>query len=148
MMKTQVAADFPIVGSVAVTWKGATNLTGRPLHVARPNSWFTKRTSSGVDLDAALRHHFSQVTIADAVLAVPAHAQQDDLDRKTTAFENQQQSGSIANRAGLQGTVNATVPSQRVPSRGWIKFQRDRSAVITSLPMSTALPAILPSWPA
>jgi hypothetical protein len=38
-----------------------------------------------VNLNATLSHHLSQVAVADAVLAVPAYAQQDDLCRKATA---------------------------------------------------------------
>jgi hypothetical protein len=37
----------------------------------------------------------------DAVLAVPAHAQQDDLDRKATALEQSQQDGSSTGRPSL-----------------------------------------------
>jgi hypothetical protein len=35
-----------------------------------------------VDLDTTLLHHLGQITVADAVLAVPAPAQQDDLNGK------------------------------------------------------------------
>jgi hypothetical protein len=31
-----------------------------------------------IDLDTTLLHHFGEIAVADAVLAVPAHAQQDD----------------------------------------------------------------------
>jgi hypothetical protein len=44
-----------------------------------------------VNVDTALLHHLSQVSIADAVFAVPAHAQQDDLDREAAALEQRQQ---------------------------------------------------------
>jgi len=54
-----------------------------------------------VDADAALGHHFGEIAIADAVLAVPAHAQQDDLDRKATALEQGQQDGSSTGRPFL-----------------------------------------------
>jgi hypothetical protein len=47
-----------------------------------------------VNLNATLLHHLSQVAVADAVLAVPAYAQQDDLRRKATAFEQKQQGSS------------------------------------------------------
>jgi hypothetical protein len=40
-----------------------------------------------VDVDPTLLHHLGQIAIADAVCAVPAHAQKDDLDRKATALE-------------------------------------------------------------
>jgi hypothetical protein len=36
-----------------------------------------------VDGDAALVHHFLEVSVADAVTAVPADAEQDDLGRET-----------------------------------------------------------------
>ena len=51
-----------------------------------------------IDADTALRHHFGQITIADPALAVPAHAQQDDLNRKAAALEQRQQDGSSKNR--------------------------------------------------
>src|SRR3712207_5657443 len=47
-----------------------------------------------VDLDTALLHHFGEIAVADAVLAVPAHAQQDDLNWKAAALEQGQQGGS------------------------------------------------------
>jgi hypothetical protein len=43
-----------------------------------------------VDLDATFLHHLSQITVADAILAVPAHTQQDDLNRKATVLEEGQ----------------------------------------------------------
>jgi hypothetical protein len=43
-----------------------------------------------IDADTALGHHFSQIAIADPILAVPAHAQQDDLDWETAALEQRQ----------------------------------------------------------
>jgi hypothetical protein len=39
-------------------------------------------------LDAALLHHLRQIAIADPVLAGLANTHQDDLNRKTTAFEH------------------------------------------------------------
>ena len=53
------------------------------------------------DADPALGHHFSQVAIADPVLAVPAHAQQDGLNGKAAALEQRQQDGSSIGRSGL-----------------------------------------------
>src|SRR5512132_4226887 len=41
-----------------------------------------------VDGDAALVHHFLKVPVADAVTAVPADAEQDDLGRKPAALEH------------------------------------------------------------
>jgi hypothetical protein len=41
-----------------------------------------------VDGDAALGHHFLEVPVADAVAAVPADAEQDDLGWKPAAFEH------------------------------------------------------------
>ena len=61
------------------------------------------KDSGWVDGDTALRHHLGQIAVADAVLTVPAHAQQDDLDRKATALEQRQQGGSSMNRASLDG---------------------------------------------
>jgi hypothetical protein len=46
-----------------------------------------------VDGDAALGHHFLKVPVADAVAAVPADAEQDDLDRKPAALEHRHQGG-------------------------------------------------------
>ena len=40
-----------------------------------------------VDADTAFGHHLGQIAIADPVLAVPAHAQKDDLNREATALE-------------------------------------------------------------
>jgi D-ribose pyranose/furanose isomerase RbsD len=55
----------------------------------------------GVNLDTTLLHHLDQITVADAVLAVPAHAQQEDLDRKAAALEQGQKGGSLTNRPSL-----------------------------------------------
>jgi hypothetical protein len=38
----------------------------------------------------ALLHHLGEVTVAETVLSEPAHAQQDDLNREATAFEDRQ----------------------------------------------------------
>jgi hypothetical protein len=54
-----------------------------------------------VNLNPALLHHLSQVSVPDAVLAVPAHAQQDDLNRKAAALEDRQQDGSSTGRPSL-----------------------------------------------
>jgi hypothetical protein len=64
-----------------------------------------------VDAYTALLHHLGEITVADPVLAVLAHAQQDRLDRKATALEQGQQDAS--RRAALEyiGRVNATVPN-------------------------------------
>jgi hypothetical protein len=53
-----------------------------------------------VNLDTTLLHHFGQITVADPVLAIPAHTQQDDLDQKAAALENRLQSGSLDSRSG------------------------------------------------
>ena len=53
------------------------------------------------DADTALGHHFGQIAIADPVLAVPAHAQQDDLNRKAAALEQRQQDGSSDSLSSL-----------------------------------------------
>jgi hypothetical protein len=54
-----------------------------------------------VDLNTTLQHHLGEIAVADAVLAVPADAQQDDLDRKAAAFEQGQQDGSSDSRLSL-----------------------------------------------
>lgn len=54
-----------------------------------------------IDADPALGHHFCQIAIADPVLAVAAHAQQDNRDRKTAALEQRQQDGSSNDRPSL-----------------------------------------------
>ncbi len=48
----------------------------------------------GIDRDTTLLHHFGQIAIADPILAVPAHAQQDDLNREAAALEHRQQDSS------------------------------------------------------
>lgn len=63
-----------------------------------------------VDADAALPHHFGQIAIAEAVLAVSADAQQDDRDRKATALEQGRQDDSPTDCGPLNTKVNATVP--------------------------------------
>jgi hypothetical protein len=52
---------------------------GMTLHRAEDLGW--------VHVDAALLPHLGEITVTDAVLTEPAHAQQDDLNRKATAFE-------------------------------------------------------------
>jgi hypothetical protein len=54
-----------------------------------------------VDQDAALLHHLSQIAVADAILAVPGHAQQDNLNGKAAALEQRQQGGSSTGRIPL-----------------------------------------------
>jgi hypothetical protein len=56
-----------------------------------------------VDLDSTLLHHLGQIAVADAVLAVPPHPQQDDLGWKATALEQRQQDGSSVDRPSLYG---------------------------------------------
>jgi hypothetical protein len=51
--------------------------------------------------DTAFLHHLGEIAIADPILAVPAHAQQDDLNRKAATFEQRQQNGSSTGRSGL-----------------------------------------------
>jgi hypothetical protein len=41
-----------------------------------------------IDGDAAFAHHFLKVPLADAIAAVPADAEQDDLGRKPAALEH------------------------------------------------------------
>ena len=65
-------------------------LRGIALDLTEDRAW--------IDADTALRHHFGEITIADPVLAVPAHAQQDDSDWKATALEQGQRSGSSDGR--------------------------------------------------
>jgi hypothetical protein len=69
------------------------DLWGIALNPAKDGGW--------VDLDTTLLHHLGQIPVADAVLAVRAHAQQDDLDRKATALEQSQQDGSSTGRPSL-----------------------------------------------
>src|SRR3712207_1235922 len=69
------------------------DLRGIALDPTKDRAW--------TDTDTALGHHFSQIAIADPVLAVPAHAQQDDLDWETAALEQRQQGGSSIGRSGL-----------------------------------------------
>jgi hypothetical protein len=57
--------------------------------------------SEWINGDTALLHHFEKIAIADAILAVLAHAQQDDLDRKATAPEQRQQDDSSHSRSSL-----------------------------------------------
>lgn len=40
-----------------------------------------------IDIDAALSQHLLQLTVADAVFAVPAYRPQDDVTLKISAFE-------------------------------------------------------------
>jgi hypothetical protein len=51
--------------------------------------------------DTAFGHHLGEIAIADAVLAVPAHAQQDDLNWEAAALEQRHGSGSLMNRSSL-----------------------------------------------
>jgi hypothetical protein len=53
-----------------------------------------------VDGDAAFAHHFLKVPVADAVAAVPADAEQDDLGRKPAALEHRYQ-GEVAPKTRL-----------------------------------------------
>jgi hypothetical protein len=53
------------------------------------------------DADTTLLHHLGQIAVTDPVLAVPAHAQQDELDRKAAALEQRQQDDSKDNRPPL-----------------------------------------------
>jgi hypothetical protein len=43
-----------------------------------------------VYVGAALLHHFGEITEADIVISESALAQEDDLNRKATAFEDRQ----------------------------------------------------------
>jgi hypothetical protein len=69
------------------------NLWGVTLNPTEDRGW--------VNVDTALLHHLSQIAVADAILAVPAHAQQDDIDRKAAALEQRQQRGSSTGRIPL-----------------------------------------------
>jgi DNA-binding transcriptional LysR family regulator len=81
------------------------NLWGIALDPTKDRAW--------TDADTAFGHHFCQIAIADPILAVPAHAQQDDLDRETAALEQRQQGGSSIGRSGLyyRGYCNSAVPT-------------------------------------
>jgi hypothetical protein len=74
---------------------------GEPASQALAHSVEPSGNGTWVDLDASFLHHLSQITIADPVLAVPAHAQQNDLDRKAAALEQGQQDGSSTGRPSL-----------------------------------------------
>jgi response regulator RpfG family c-di-GMP phosphodiesterase len=54
-----------------------------------------------VNGDTAFLHHLGEIAVTDPILAVPAHAQQDDLDRKAAALEQGQQDRSSINRLSL-----------------------------------------------
>jgi hypothetical protein len=69
------------------------NLRGIALDPTKDRAW--------IDADTALGHHFCQIAIADPVLAVPAHAQLDDLNREATALEQRHRGGSLTNRPSL-----------------------------------------------
>jgi hypothetical protein len=56
-----------------------------------------------IDRDTALLHHLGKIAIADPILAVPAHAQQDHFNGKATALEQRHGSGSLMNRSSLYG---------------------------------------------
>jgi hypothetical protein len=73
-------------------------VSANPLLDLRRVALDSAKEGGWVDADTALLHHLSQVSIADAVFAVPAHAQQDDLDRKAAALEQGQQGGSSTGR--------------------------------------------------
>jgi hypothetical protein len=56
-----------------------------------------------IDLDTAFEHHFSQITVADVVFAVPADAQKNDLNRKAAAIEDRyRSSGSLMDRSSYR----------------------------------------------
>jgi hypothetical protein len=52
-----------------------------------------------IDLDTSFLHHFGEIAVADAILAVPPYTQRDDLDGKA-ALEKRQHSGSLVSRSG------------------------------------------------
>ncbi len=69
------------------------NLWGIALDPTKDRTW--------IDADTTLGHYFSQIAIADAVFAVPADAQQDNLNGKATALEQGQQDGSSIGHPSL-----------------------------------------------
>jgi hypothetical protein len=69
------------------------NLRGIALDPTKDRAW--------MDADTALGHHLGEIAVADAILAVPADAQQDDLDRKAAVLEQGQQDGSSDSRLSL-----------------------------------------------
>jgi len=77
------------------------NLWGIALDPTKDRAWMNAGTAFG--------HHLSQIAIADPVLAIPAHAQQDDLDRETATLEQRQQDGSSISHPSLhcQGYCNS-----------------------------------------
>jgi hypothetical protein len=64
-----------------------------PLNPSENGGW--------IHLNATFLHHLRQVAVADPVLAIPAHAQKDDLNRKAAALENRHRSGSRIDRSLL-----------------------------------------------
>src|SRR5215207_5447864 len=63
-----------------------------------------------IEADTTLLHHRGPIAIAEAVFAIPAHAQQNDLDAKAAALEQGQQIGSLMGHLFLLAKVNASEP--------------------------------------
>ncbi len=95
-----------------------------------------------IDRDTTLLHHFRQIAIADAVFAVPAHAQQDDFNWKATALEDiQHLSGDWPVRMGISKigsqpframivhgprVMVRTTPNKTDPANQWVYQLRER----------------------
>jgi len=58
-----------------------------------------------VDLDASFFHHLLELAVADRVRNIPAHAPEDDLPLKMTAFE-------IDHRGALRSCPTTIMPRQ------------------------------------
>jgi hypothetical protein len=54
-----------------------------------------------VDVHAPLLHHLGEVAIAQRVLAIPAHAHEDDFNREAAALENGHRSTGSSVEADL-----------------------------------------------
>jgi len=86
----------------AMNWSGSPDIDGSSsrfrgvaLNPAEDRGWG--------NLDAPLGHHLGQIAVADPILAVPAHTQQDDLNRKAARLEQRQRGSSMTSRPSLQG---------------------------------------------
>jgi hypothetical protein len=64
-------------------------------------------------------HHLREIAIRDAVLAIPPHAYQDDLDRKSAALEDGHLLVSSTHLSPYTALVNATEPFRQRSVRQW-----------------------------
>ena len=105
------APSDPHIGLVHTPRTGLESLIlADPLLEFRRVALLPAKDGGWVDLNTTLLHHLDQITVADPVFAVPAHAQQDNLNQKATALEQKQQGGSSGSRPPYSAKVNATEP--------------------------------------